>query len=156
MRLAYTISSPPCTSVQIVFFNKDMTEIYFANYYESKSHRQRYKIKRLLYKSVGKCRIEAQNRALGMSLYFSSLQERWEWIILTIWIAHFILFLFCNKPVANFYVVRTVTAELPPPLHTSQYTFSWNTHPPSECTYFIDHPLADDFDQDEKNQSCTE
>ena len=116
MRLAYTISSPPCTSVQIVFFNKDMTEIYFANYYESKNHRQRYKIKRLLYKSVGKCRIEAQNRALGMSLYFSSLQERWEWIILTIWIAHFILFLFCNKPATNFYVIRTLTAELPLPL----------------------------------------
>ena len=45
--LAYT-PYPPSTSVRLVFFKEDITEINFANYYQSKNHKHRYKIKKLL------------------------------------------------------------------------------------------------------------
>ena len=51
-RLVY-IPSPSSTSVRTLFFKEDMTGIYFVNYYQSKNHK-RYKIKKLLYKAIGK------------------------------------------------------------------------------------------------------
>ena len=71
--LAYT----PSTSVLIVFFKEDMTEMYFTNYYQSENHRQRYKIKKLLYKAIGKCLIKTPKKLLGSSLRFLTIQRRW-------------------------------------------------------------------------------
>ena len=45
---------PSSTSEQTIFFKEDMTEIYFENYYQSKSHKQLYKINKLLYKTIEK------------------------------------------------------------------------------------------------------
>ena len=42
------IPSPLSTSVWIVFFKEVMTKIYFENYCQSKNHKQRYKLKKLL------------------------------------------------------------------------------------------------------------
>ena len=47
-------------------------------------------------------------------MHFLTPEGRWEWIILGIWIAHFILFQFCNKPAKKFYGVCALTAEPPP------------------------------------------
>ena len=44
--------------VWILFFKEDMADIYFVNYPQSKKHKQRYKIKELLYKAIGKFRIK--------------------------------------------------------------------------------------------------
>ena len=84
-------------SVRILLFKEDMTEIYFVNYYQSKNHKQRYKTKKLLYKTIWQCPIKTARRDLRSSLHFLILWVRWEWIILIIEIAHFILFLFSNK-----------------------------------------------------------
>ena len=76
-----------------------------------------------------KCRIKAPKRALGSSLHFLTELGRWEWIILAIWIAYFILFLFCNEPVKKFYGVLTLTAKPPvpfPSVRTLWMTPSWN------------------------------
>ena len=47
----------PSMSIPISISKEDMAEMYFVNYYESKNHKQRYKIKKLLYKAIGKCPI---------------------------------------------------------------------------------------------------
>ena len=60
--LAYTTS--PKVSAQILFFKEDIAEIYFVNYYQSKNQKQRFKIKKLLYKDIGKFQIKTPRRAL--------------------------------------------------------------------------------------------
>ena len=75
-------SLPSSTSVRIVFFKEDMTKIYFANYYKPKNLKKRYKIKKQLYKAIGKCQIKTPTRALGLSLHFLTVQGRWEWTLL--------------------------------------------------------------------------
>ena len=93
---------------------KDVIEIYFANYYQLKNLK-RFKIQKLLYKAIGKCCIKTPRWALESSVhYFLTVRGRWEWIILAIWIAHF-LFLFCNKPAK-----KKVMA----------YVSFWRTEPP--------------------------
>ena len=70
--------------------------------------------------------------ALGSSLRFLIVQGRWEWIILAIWIAYFIVFLFRNEPAKTLSPIRASTLlagrPLPPPL-------------PFEHTYFMDDPI---------------
>ena len=51
--LVYT-PSHPSTIAQI----EDMTSTYFAKHYQSKNHKKRYKMKRLLYKAIKKYRIK--------------------------------------------------------------------------------------------------
>ena len=74
---------PPSASIQILFFKEDMEEN-FANYYQSKNNKQRFKVKTSLYKAIGKISNEKPTRTLSLSLFFITGQERWEWIILTI------------------------------------------------------------------------
>ena len=50
----------------------------------SKNHKQIYKIKKILYKAIGKRRIKTLRRALELSLQFLTMQKSWEWIILTV------------------------------------------------------------------------
>ena len=45
-----------------------MTKIYFVNYYQSKSHKQRHQIKKLLYKAIGECRIKTPRRAMKIKV----------------------------------------------------------------------------------------
>ena len=68
-------------------------------------------------------------RALGSSLPFLTLRGRYKWIILAIWIAHFISFLFCNKP-AKKNLWRT-------------YAYSWTStiSPVRAITLFAGPPL---------------
>ena len=63
----YTFSLHPLPLVRAngYDFLKKMWERYFVNYYESKNQKQRYKIKKLLYKAIGKFWIKAPIRALG-------------------------------------------------------------------------------------------
>ena len=110
------------------------------------NHKQYYNInKQILYKPFRNCWIKTSKRALGSSLHFLTVQRRLEWIILTIWIAQFILFLFCNELTKNNYGVHTFTAKPPHfPLY-KPICFSWTTPPSSplptsECTYFMDDP----------------
>ena len=46
---------PASTSLLILSFKEDTEEEYFLNYYQSKNHKQNYKIKKLLYKAIAKC-----------------------------------------------------------------------------------------------------
>ena len=95
------------------------------------NHKQYYNInKQILYKPFRNCWIKTSKRALGSSLHFLTVQRRLEWIILTIWIAQFILFLFCNEPTKNNYGIHTFTAKPPHfPLY-KPICFSWTTPPP--------------------------
>ena len=99
----------------MLFWKEDITEIYFVNKYQSKNQKQRYKIQKLLCK----CRIKTPRKALGLSLRFLTVWRRCEWIILSVSIAHFILFLFCSKLPEKRYGVRTIAAEPPPSPTTS-------------------------------------
>ena len=90
-----------------------MTEIYFVNYYQSKNHKQCYKIKKLLCKAIGKCQIKTPERALGSRLRFLTVRGRYKWIILAVWIAH-VSFQFCYESMKKNYSVRTLTDEPPP------------------------------------------
>ena len=47
-----------------------MTEIYFANYFQSKNHKKRYKKEKLLCKAFGKCR--TKGRALEIEAALSN------------------------------------------------------------------------------------
>ena len=61
-----------------------MAEIYFEiYYYRLKDHKLRDKIKKILYKAIGKCRIKTPRRALGSRVRFLTVRRRWEWIILS-------------------------------------------------------------------------
>ena len=51
-------------SVRILFFKKNMTEKCFVNCYQSKNHKKRYKINKLLRKIIEKCQIKTPIRAL--------------------------------------------------------------------------------------------
>ena len=116
--LAYTPSHPN-TSVRILFF-KDVAEIYFVNYYQSKKHKQRYKIKKLPYKAFGKFRIITPRRALGSRVCFLIVQGRWEWIILAVWIAHFLYFYFVtNLRKKNSWRTNAYSWLSPPPIWAS-------------------------------------
>ena len=96
-------------------------EINFVNYYQSKNHKQRCKIKKLLYKAVGKCWIKTPRRALRSRVQFLNVRGRWKWIILAIWTALFIYFAsFCYEPAKKSYDVRTLTVEpSPSPIRAS-------------------------------------
>ena len=75
------------------------------------------------------CRIKIPRKALGSSLRFLTVQGRWEWIRLQkflIWIAHFLLFLFCNEPVKK-NLWRTLTAETSSPSY-------------DPVRFYLDHP----------------
>ena len=68
----------PQTTLQ----NKETT---IQSYWKmSKNPKQRYKIKKLLYKAIGKCPIKTPRRALRLSLRFLTIQGRWERIILAV------------------------------------------------------------------------
>ena len=115
--LAYTpLPPPPNISVRILFF-KDITESYSTNYYQSRYHKQRSKIRKSPYKYIGKCRIKTPGGDLRSNLRFLTVRGRWELIILIISIAHFVLFLFCNKPTKiNYGDLRLrLNLPLPPP-----------------------------------------
>ena len=63
-----------------------------------------------------------------------------EWIILVIWTAHFILFLFCNESAKKTYGVSTLTVE--PPASPVRVSMLLAGPPFSlfERTYFMDDP----------------
>ena len=125
----------PSTKVRMLFL------YYFVNYCQSKNQKQLYKIKKLLHKATGKCRIKTPQRALRSILRFLTIRWRWEWIILVIWIAHFILFLFGNKSQKKNYGARTPRPELPPPPIRARTLLDGpvlSFH--SERTYFTDDP----------------
>ena len=47
-------------------------DIYFVNYYQSKKYKQRYKLKKLLCRAIGKCRIKTSKEALGIEVVLSN------------------------------------------------------------------------------------
>ena len=101
-------------------------EINFVNYYQSKNHKQRCKIKKLLYKAVGKCWIKTPRRALRSRVQFLNVRGRWKWIILAIWTALFIYFASFLLRTCDKKLWRTYSYSWTFPLtHTSQYAFSW-------------------------------
>ena len=75
----YTLSaynSYPQYELRILFFKEHTTEISFVNYYQSKKHKKRYKMKKLPYKSIRKCSIIAPKRDLESSLHFFNCPRR--------------------------------------------------------------------------------
>ena len=51
-------------SVRILFFKENMTEKCFVSCYQSKNHKKRYKINKLMWKTIGKCQIKTPIRTL--------------------------------------------------------------------------------------------
>ena len=62
----------PSTSVRILLFKEDVKEIYFLNYYQSKKHKQLYKIEKLLCNAIRKYRIKTSRRPLGIKVALSN------------------------------------------------------------------------------------
>ena len=78
---------------------KKIWQMYFVNYYQSKNHKQRYKIKKLLRRAITKCWIITPSRALGSRLHFLNVWGKWEWIFVAVWITHFLYFIYVySKP----------------------------------------------------------
>ena len=72
---------PPLTAIWKTlhgyhFLEENRAEIYFVNYYQSKKHKQRYKMKKLLYKAI--VQIKTPRKALGSSVCFLTVQRRWN------------------------------------------------------------------------------
>ena len=131
----FRMTSSPCTYTYALNLHPSthrdnllsLTEICLVNYYQSKNHKQGYKIKKLLCEAIGKCSIKAPVRDLESSLRFLTVRRRWEWIILSIWIVPFVLFLIFNKPAKKkLYGGRTLAVEPPPTPspHMNRYVFS--------------------------------
>ena len=74
------------------------------NYYQSKKHK-RSKIKKLLYEVSENVELKPQEKPWNRVCTFSTVRGRWVLIIVTIPIAHFVLFLFCNEPAKKNYGV---------------------------------------------------
>ena len=64
-----TYSPFPLVRVYGYYFLKEIWQIYFVNYYQSKNHKQRYRIKKLLCKAIGKCPLKTTRRASASCLY---------------------------------------------------------------------------------------
>ena len=107
----------PSTKVRMLFL------YYFVNYCQSKNQKQLYKIKKLLHKATEKCRIKTPKTALRSILRFLTIQWRWEWIILVIWIAH--LFLFGNESQKKKFMAHVRLDLNSPSPNTSQDAFRW-------------------------------
>ena len=75
--LAYT-PSPLVLAYVHHFFKRNMAKIYFANFYQSKHRKQRYKIKKLLYKGIKKFQIKTPKRGMGLRVRLLTLRKRWE------------------------------------------------------------------------------
>ena len=104
---------PASTSIRIWFFKEDMTD---------KNRKQRYRIKKLLYKAIGKCWIKTPRRALGLRLHFLTVRGRFICIIVTVWIAHFLYFVFVLQQTCEKYFMAYVRLQLnlpPPPIWAS-------------------------------------
>ena len=56
------------------YFLEKIWETYHS--YQSKNHKQHYKIKKLLCKTIGKCRIKTLRRALGIKLVKSAISAK--------------------------------------------------------------------------------
>ena len=110
---AFSLRILPPARAYGYYFLKKICQIYFVNYYQSKNHKQFYKIKKLLCKAIGKCQIKTPERALGSRLRFLTVRGRYKWIILAVWIAH-VSFQFCYESMKKNYSVRTLTDEPPP------------------------------------------
>ena len=123
-----------------------MVEIYFVNYYQSKKHKQRYKINELLYEAIRKFQIKIPRRALGLRVPFLTVRGRWEQIILSAWICHFLYFYFVtnlqkrNKCLAYIRLHLTPPSSLykpvcfylnPPPSLRARILYGW----PVKATY---------------------
>ena len=119
-----TLPSRPNTSVRILFFKEDIT--YFVNQYHSKNHEKRCKIKKLLYRAIGKCRTKTSRRALGSRVCFLTVRGRWERIILAVRLAHFPYFIYSWTSPLPLIRASALLAGLILPLY--------------KCTYFMDDP----------------
>ena len=105
----------PSTNVQILSIKEDMTEIYFLNYYQSKNHKQHYKIKKLLWKAIGKCQTKTPRRALGIGVALSNCT--WEMGMDNFGcLKSYFISIFRNKPAKKSYGVRTRTYFMDGPL----------------------------------------
>ena len=100
--------------IRKLLFKEDMAEIYFPNHYQSKNHKQRYKKRKLLYKAVRKCQIEAP-KAVGSSLRYLIVRGRWQWVILAVSIAQlFYLYFVTNLREKQFIMYVRLQLNLPP------------------------------------------
>ena len=121
---------PPSPLVRAYWYYilKKIWQISFVNSYQSKNSKQRYKIKKPLYKAIGKCWIKTSRRALRSSLLLS-IRGRWKRIILAVWMAHFLA--------KKNHGIYTLSVEPPPSPNTSQYTLSQATPPSSLLRAYV-------------------
>ena len=97
LRCCKSIPPPPCTctylfslhplpvstNLRILSFKEDMADM-FCELLSIKEPQTTFKMKNLLYKAIGNCRITIPRRTLGSSLCFLTVQRRWEWIVLAV------------------------------------------------------------------------
>ena len=130
---------PHSTSVRIVFFKEDMTEIYFANYYQSKNHKHCSKIKKLLDKAFEKYRVKISDRALGSSLDFEYRRDgKRSFLLWSEYLPLFYFYFVTNLSKKLMAYVRWQLTSLP--TNIIQYAFSWTTLAPAERIYYTDDP----------------
>ena len=112
--------------------------IYFVNYDQSKSNKQRYKMKKkLLCKAVRKCRIKTPIRALGIEVALSKCTGK---IVMDNFrCLNGSFFLFCSKTREKKIMAHVrLQMNLPsPPIRASTLLAEPAFHP-SQCTYFMD------------------
>ena len=73
------------------------------------------------------------------SLCVCTVRGRWEWIILAIWIAHFMVLLFCNKLSKKLWLTYAYSWTFPLSRIRASALLSGPTLHHSERTYFMDN-----------------
>ena len=97
---------PPVRAHTLLAYFKDMAQTNFANYYQSKNHKQCYKIKELMYKAIKNCSIRTPKKNSGIKFALFNCTGEMEMDNFGYLSTHFILLLFCNEPEKKIYGVH--------------------------------------------------
>ena len=108
-----------------MWFCKDVKEINFVNYHQSKDYKQRGKIKKLKFKAVRKCWIITPRRPLGWGCFFDGAGKMWmdNFGCLNSSLSLFYFYFVTNMRKKKKYSVFTFTV-------TNHHAFSQTTSPP--------------------------
>ena len=119
-----------------------MKDSYFVNYYQLKNHKQRYKIKKLLYKAIGKMSNQNTKKSPGIEVALFNCtgdvgMDNFGCLNISFSLNHFYFLTNLKKKIMAY-----VSLQLKLPLlHTIRNAFSRPPFPPSERTSFMDDPI---------------
>ena len=118
-----------------------MRNVYFVNYYQSNNSKQRYKIKKLLYKTLNYWKMSNQNNEKSPGIkgaLFKNTGDNNGQFGLSQQSTFFILFLFCNEPAKKIMAYIHLQLNLPLiPYEPVGFQLDHPSSPPSVRTLWV-------------------